>query len=161
MHHSDPAVDVTTTVRQHPVEGLLRYAAIAAVYWWFQRRAEAPPPERPGDQRIEIRDGGTAVFLPPADILFVEAAGNYIEFHTAARTHLVVEGDRTLPITMLISRVPTVIGIEFRTRNLTVVVRVEPLPEVLELIVRLGAAARVARATPRVARGSCGSVPSE
>jgi DNA-binding LytR/AlgR family response regulator len=29
------------------------------------------------------------VFLPPADILFVEAAGNYIEFHTATRTHLV------------------------------------------------------------------------
>jgi len=31
VHHSDPAVDVTTTVRQHPVEGLLRYAAMAAM----------------------------------------------------------------------------------------------------------------------------------
>jgi sterol desaturase/sphingolipid hydroxylase (fatty acid hydroxylase superfamily) len=31
VHHSDPAVDVTTSVRQHPVEGLLRYAAIAAM----------------------------------------------------------------------------------------------------------------------------------
>jgi sterol desaturase/sphingolipid hydroxylase (fatty acid hydroxylase superfamily) len=31
VHHSDPAVDVTTTIRQHPVEGLLRYAAIAAM----------------------------------------------------------------------------------------------------------------------------------
>jgi sterol desaturase/sphingolipid hydroxylase (fatty acid hydroxylase superfamily) len=31
VHHSDPAVDVTTTVRQHPVEGLLRYAALAAM----------------------------------------------------------------------------------------------------------------------------------
>jgi sterol desaturase/sphingolipid hydroxylase (fatty acid hydroxylase superfamily) len=29
VHHSDPAVDVTTTIRQHPVEGLLRYAAMA------------------------------------------------------------------------------------------------------------------------------------
>jgi sterol desaturase/sphingolipid hydroxylase (fatty acid hydroxylase superfamily) len=29
MHHSDPAVDVTTTYRQHPVEGLLRYAYLA------------------------------------------------------------------------------------------------------------------------------------
>lgn len=67
---------------------ILSYAAIAAVYWWFQRRADAPPPERPGDQRIEIRDGGAAVFLAPADILFVEAAGNYIEFHTPTRTHL-------------------------------------------------------------------------
>lgn len=68
---------------------ILSYAAIAAVYWWFQRRAEAPPPERSGDQRIEIRDGGAAVFLAPGDILFVEAAGNYIEFHTHTRTHLV------------------------------------------------------------------------
>jgi sterol desaturase/sphingolipid hydroxylase (fatty acid hydroxylase superfamily) len=29
VHHSDPALDVTTAIRQHPVEGLLRYAAIA------------------------------------------------------------------------------------------------------------------------------------
>jgi hypothetical protein len=68
---------------------VLTYASLAAVYWFFQWRAERLPPERPGDQRIEIRDGGTAVFLPPGDILFVEAAGNYIEFHTATRTHLV------------------------------------------------------------------------
>lgn len=68
---------------------VLVYAPIAAVYWWFQRQAELPPPELPGDQRVEIHDGATSVFLPPADILFVEAAGNYVEFHTAARTHLV------------------------------------------------------------------------
>lgn len=68
---------------------VLSYAAIAAVFWWHQRQAETPAPARPGESRIEIRDGGAAVFLPPADILFVEAAGNYIEFHTAARTHLV------------------------------------------------------------------------
>lgn len=67
---------------------VLTYGAIAAIYWWFQRRAEAPPPARPGDARIEIRDGGAAVFLRPEDILFLEAAGNYVEFHTAARTHL-------------------------------------------------------------------------
>ena len=29
VHHADPAVDVTTTIRQHPVEGVLRYAAMA------------------------------------------------------------------------------------------------------------------------------------
>lgn len=68
---------------------ILSYAAIAAVYWWFQRRAEAPPPAHLGEDRIEIRDGGSAVFLPTAEILLVEAAGNYIEFHTATRTHLV------------------------------------------------------------------------
>lgn len=31
VHHSDPTVDVTTTIRQHPVESLLRYAAMAAM----------------------------------------------------------------------------------------------------------------------------------
>jgi len=30
VHHSDPAVDVTTTIRQHPVEGAVRYAFLAA-----------------------------------------------------------------------------------------------------------------------------------
>ncbi len=30
VHHSDPSVDVTTTVRQHPGESLLRFAFIAA-----------------------------------------------------------------------------------------------------------------------------------
>ena len=30
VHHSDPAVDVTTTIRQHPGESLIRYAFMAA-----------------------------------------------------------------------------------------------------------------------------------
>ncbi|MEO8704379.1 MAG: sterol desaturase family protein [Kofleriaceae bacterium] len=30
VHHSDPVVDVTTTIRQHPLEGLIRYAFMAA-----------------------------------------------------------------------------------------------------------------------------------
>jgi sterol desaturase/sphingolipid hydroxylase (fatty acid hydroxylase superfamily) len=30
VHHSDPAVDVTTTVRQHPGEGVIRYVSLAA-----------------------------------------------------------------------------------------------------------------------------------
>jgi sterol desaturase/sphingolipid hydroxylase (fatty acid hydroxylase superfamily) len=29
VHHCDPAVDVTTAIRQHPVEGVLRHAALA------------------------------------------------------------------------------------------------------------------------------------
>lgn len=70
---------------------VLTYAVIAATYWVFDYiAARTPLPERDAnDDRIEIRDGATAVFLAPADILFVEAAGNYVEFHTAARTHLV------------------------------------------------------------------------
>jgi sterol desaturase/sphingolipid hydroxylase (fatty acid hydroxylase superfamily) len=31
VHHSDPAVDVTTTIRQHPGEGVIRYAFMAAL----------------------------------------------------------------------------------------------------------------------------------
>jgi hypothetical protein len=68
---------------------VLTYASLGAIYWFFQWLAERPPPPRPGEERIEIRDGGTAVFLAPSDILLVEAAGNYIEFHTPERTHLV------------------------------------------------------------------------
>jgi hypothetical protein len=74
---------------------VLTYSAIAAFYWVYQyieaRRAAAADASRvaDGDHRIEVRDGGAAVFLSPRDILFVEAAGNYIEFHTTARTHLV------------------------------------------------------------------------
>lgn len=30
VHHSDPAVDVTTTARQHPGEGVIRYGFVAA-----------------------------------------------------------------------------------------------------------------------------------
>lgn len=67
---------------------VLTYALLAATYFAFQRYAEVrSPPE--GDQRIEIRDGGAAVFLAPGDILLVEAAGNYVTFHTSARNHLV------------------------------------------------------------------------
>lgn len=70
---------------------VLTYAVIAATYWIFdyvaaRRHAAATPAS---DDRIEVRDGGAAVFLAPADIVLVEAAGNYVEFHTATRTHLV------------------------------------------------------------------------
>jgi sterol desaturase/sphingolipid hydroxylase (fatty acid hydroxylase superfamily) len=30
VHHCDPVVDVTTTIRQHPLEGVIRYAFMAA-----------------------------------------------------------------------------------------------------------------------------------
>ena len=30
VHHSDPVVDVTTTIRQHPLEGIIRYAFMLA-----------------------------------------------------------------------------------------------------------------------------------
>ncbi|PZO51708.1 MAG: hypothetical protein DCF16_10935 [Alphaproteobacteria bacterium] len=71
---------------------VLSYAVIAATYWIFQyiaeRRQVAAAPTST-DQRIEVRDGGAAVFLAPAEIAHVEAAGNYVEFHAGGRTHLV------------------------------------------------------------------------
>lgn len=68
---------------------VITYAIFVAVFsaarWLERRRApEAPPPER-----IEVREGSRTLFLAPSDILFLEAAGNYVEIHTAAGTHLI------------------------------------------------------------------------
>ena len=70
---------------------VLVYAAIAATYWTFgyiaeRNRLAASPP---ADDRIQLQDGAAAVFLAPGEISHVEAAGNYVEFHTAAKSHLV------------------------------------------------------------------------
>lgn len=70
---------------------VLVYAAIAATYWIFdyiaeRNRAASSPP---ADDRIKLQDGGAAVFLSPDEISHVEAAGNYVEFHTAEKSHLV------------------------------------------------------------------------
>lgn len=70
---------------------VLVYAAIAATYRFFDYIAErnriaASPPR---DDRIKLQDGGAAIFLAPEDITHVEAAGNYVEFHTAEKSHLV------------------------------------------------------------------------
>jgi LytTr DNA-binding domain len=82
---------VAITVLYEWRKDILSYAAIAATYWIFEyiaerRRAAAQPP---ADDRIEVRDGGAAVFLAPGDISHVEAAGNYVEFHTRTKAHLV------------------------------------------------------------------------
>ncbi|MGQ0533862.1 MAG: LytR/AlgR family response regulator transcription factor, partial [Caulobacteraceae bacterium] len=68
---------------------VLTYALLAATYFLFHRRAEAQTATPEGGARIEIRDGGAAVFLASGDVTHVEAAGNYVEFHALGRTHLV------------------------------------------------------------------------
>lgn len=35
VHHSDPFLDVSTTLRQHPIEGLWRFLWIIAPTWWL------------------------------------------------------------------------------------------------------------------------------
>lgn len=69
---------------------VLAYAAIAGAYWLLLQAArQSSPPPAPGDPRIALRDGAATVWLDAPDISHVEAAGNYVEFHTAAKVHLV------------------------------------------------------------------------
>ena len=64
------------------------YVTIAltfAMVDWLARRTESEPAlvRADGPKRLEIRDGSRIVWLEPADILWAEAAGNYVELHTA------------------------------------------------------------------------------
>ncbi|MGE0045228.1 MAG: LytTR family DNA-binding domain-containing protein [Hyphomonadaceae bacterium] len=69
---------------------VLVYAALAATLWVFRWRAdEAAKKASAGVDRIEIRDGATARYLAPAEIAWVEAAGNYVEFNTPGGVVLV------------------------------------------------------------------------
>ena len=68
---------------------VISYAIIAAVFWAFERFGGTSQPASSDPSRIAIRDGSTAVFLPPAAIFLVESAGNYVQFQTADRVHLV------------------------------------------------------------------------
>jgi len=72
---------------------LLTYAIFAAIYtfyaWLQAREAAAQSPTAAAAERIEVREGGRTVFLMPADILYLEAAGNYVTLHTAGSSHLV------------------------------------------------------------------------
>lgn len=71
----------------------LAYAAMVLLAWLLDRalrtrsRPAAPAAASP-DRRIEIRDGSQQVWLEPPDVLWVQAAGNYVEFHTAERSWL-------------------------------------------------------------------------
>ena len=49
---------------------------------WIARRTDVPA--RPAEPvRIEVRDGSRTTWLAPDDILWAEAAGNYVELHTS------------------------------------------------------------------------------
>jgi hypothetical protein len=47
-----------------------------------QREASIRPP------RLELRDGAKRIYVDPAEILWAEAAGNYVELHLAGASHL-------------------------------------------------------------------------
>jgi hypothetical protein len=73
---------------------VITYAALAGTYWafrrWFAGAAQpAAPASTPNaDPRIEIRDGARITLVEPAQIAWVEAAGNYVELHIGGATHL-------------------------------------------------------------------------
>ena len=69
---------------------VITYATFAAVFWFFRWRAELAAARTPASsERIEIRDGASALFVTPAEIAWVEAAGNYVEFHLGSRRRIV------------------------------------------------------------------------
>lgn len=73
----------------------LTYAGMALGVWLLAaalRKPALPPATRPAaaspPRRIEIRDGTRRVWIDPDDILWIEAAGNYVELQTAERSWL-------------------------------------------------------------------------
>jgi DNA-binding LytR/AlgR family response regulator len=75
---------------------LLTYAAIAVGYWvwgvWTAQRAAELAGRAPafpaGGTRIEIRDGARTTFIEPAQISWIEAAGNYVQIHAGGAMHM-------------------------------------------------------------------------
>ncbi|WP_298329497.1 LytTR family DNA-binding domain-containing protein [Asticcacaulis sp.] len=66
----------------------LGYLLMLAIIWVddrFSRQAQVAPSAR---RKLEIRDGGRTVFVDPAEVLWIEAAGNYVEVHTADKVWL-------------------------------------------------------------------------
>ncbi len=64
----------------------LTYAIDIGVFWVadiLASRTATPAPKTP--QRIEIRADGRTLYLEPGEIVWIEAAGNYVEVHVAAR----------------------------------------------------------------------------
>lgn len=73
---------------------VLTYLIVALFFLmidWAARHAEdsASSPTRPEPAaRLAIRDGSRTTWLAPADIVWAEAAGNYVELHLADRSLL-------------------------------------------------------------------------
>ena len=63
---------------------LLVYGSIVAVYTIWRGALPIPADPGEGTPPIEVRDGSRRLFVPVSDILWVEAAGNYVELHRGA-----------------------------------------------------------------------------
>lgn len=62
---------------------LLSYAAVVAIYViWLRLFRPAPATAVDGGpEAIEVRDGARRHFVPLTEVVFIEAAGNYVELH--------------------------------------------------------------------------------
>lgn len=62
---------------------LLVYSAIVALYVAWLRLAASPPaiPPPAADAAIEVRDGARRHFVALEEVVWIEAAGNYVELH--------------------------------------------------------------------------------
>ncbi len=75
---------------------VLTYTSNAAVYWvwgfWLAHQAgqarTVVAAAAADDGRIEVRDGSRVSLIPPADIAWLEAAGNYVTIHVGHASHL-------------------------------------------------------------------------
>lgn len=70
---------------------LLSVLVFSAIGFVLDRRSASPPPApAPAAPlfRLEVRDGARVRWFAPADIERIEAAGNYVELHTATGTVL-------------------------------------------------------------------------
>lgn len=80
-------VDLASPLSFLLAPGFLVYWAVVALGWWRSGR------EAPGevDPPLSFRAGGRRLFLRAGEIEWVAAAGNYLELHTRADTHLIRE----------------------------------------------------------------------
>lgn len=63
---------------------LLVYSGVVAIYIaWRQLRARPSAPRADGEV-LEVRDGARRHFVPLSEVIWVEAAGNYVELHRGA-----------------------------------------------------------------------------
>lgn len=61
---------------------VLVYACIVGVYVvWRTLRVRAAPARSATDEVLEVRDGARRHFVPLTEVVWVEAAGNYVELH--------------------------------------------------------------------------------
>lgn len=66
----------------------LAYLLFLAFFWAYERVTE-PKPQPEGDGRIEVKTDGRTLYLTADEIIYAEAAGNYVELHLATKPLLI------------------------------------------------------------------------